>query len=209
MIDLKKIPNGGIWIPSKKSSNWLLITLHGSGGSSKDFSGLDEIFQIPELNYLYLNGPIKDYGGFRWYSDPSLRSDAYNTIQQALEYANAVGFPYKQIFLMGFSQGAALSIEFGASYLHLLAGYIGISGRIENLPGLISFANPEIKREGRWLITHGSRDYNLSVDIMRSQVEQLKHAGWSIEYREYDKIHEFDSKNELPDIAKWIHMKLA
>lgn len=205
MIDVKKIPNEGVWIPAKEpSSDWLLIALHGSGGSARDYSGLDEIFNISSLNYLYLNGPIRDYNGFRWYSDLGARREAYNTIQNILDHTASQGYPHKHTFLMGFSQGAALAIECGAHYPHLLAGYIGISGRVENLPGLINQANPKIISQGKWLITHGTKDYNLSIDIMRRQVEQLRSAGFHIDYREYDKIHEFDAVHELPGIRDWI-----
>ena len=205
MIELDKLPNGGVWIPAEDdSSDWLLVALHGSGGSSQDFVGLEDIFKISSLNYLYLNGPIRAYSGFQWYSGPGARGDAYSTIQYVLDYAAQQGYPHQKTFLLGFSQGAALAVEFGARYPHLLAGYIGISGRIENLPGIFSQGNPSIIQRGKGLITHGTRDYNLSVDIIRRQVEQLREGGFQIDYREYDKIHEFDAKCELPDIRSWI-----
>lgn len=209
MIELEKFPTGGLWIPAEDSSSkWLVIALHGSGGSSQDFAGLEDVFKIPSLNYLYLNGPIRAYSGYRWYSDLGARQDAYNTIQYALDYAANQGYPHQKTFLIGFSQGAALAIEFGARYPHLLAGYIGISGRIENLPGIFSQGNPNIIQKGKWLITHGTKDYNLSIDIIRQQVEQLREGGFHIDYREYDKIHEFDAKNELPDIRNWIRSRM-
>ncbi len=210
MIDLKNLPHGGLWIPAKhNASDWLLVALHGSGGSCQDFSGLEDIFNISDLNYLYLNGPIKAYSGFRWYSDLGPRSDAYAVIQYALEHASKQGYPAKHTFLLGFSQGASLAIECGARYPRLLAGYIGISGRIENLPGLLSQSDAAIIHRGKWLITHGTKDYNLSIEIIRQQVEQMRQAGFHVDYREYEKIHEFDAKNELPDIRNWIisHMQ--
>lgn len=210
MVDSTLFPNGGLWIPAKiKGSDWLLVTLHGSGGSSKDFSGLETIFNIPELNYLYLNGPIRDYGGFRWYSDLGPRDSAYNSIHFALDSAANQGYSSRHTFLLGFSQGASLAIESGARYAKPLAGYIAISGRIENLPGLLTTVSPEVLQKGKWLITHGVKDYNLSVEIIRDQVEKIRQAGFFVTYKEYEKIHEFDAKNELPDIRNWIlsHMQ--
>ena len=47
MIELEKLPTGGLWIPAEDTtSKWLVIALHGSGGSSKDFVGLEDIFKI-------------------------------------------------------------------------------------------------------------------------------------------------------------------
>lgn len=210
MIDIRNFRNGGLWIPAKeKGSNWLLVALHGSGGSCQDFSGLEDIFNIPNLNYLFLNGPIRDYAGFRWYSDLGPREGAYQAVHFALDLADKSGYPSHRTYLLGFSQGASLAIESGARYRNPLAGYIAISGRIENLPGLLSKVNPAVIQKGKWLVTHGVRDYNLSVEIIRGQVEEIRKAGFHVDYREYDKIHEFDAKDELPDIRNWIksHMQ--
>ncbi len=206
MVDVTKFPRGGMWIPSEKpGSKWVLVALHGSGGSYNNFSGLESIFNIPELNYLYLNGPIAEYSNFRWYDTTAQsRQQAVMYLATVFETLKKEGYSLSQTFLLGFSQGAALTFEFGVHYQQLLAGYIAISGRIEDLPGLLNQANPLVIQGGKWLVTHGTGDYNLSVDVMRQQVQHLKNAGFRIEYQEYDKIHEFDAKKELPDVKKWV-----
>ncbi len=206
MFDIKKVPNGGAWIPSvKKGSKWVLVALHGSGGSSENFSGLETIFDLPELNYLFLNGPMREYANFRWYGESAeSRQRALMYLAPVIDQLINAGYPASRILLMGFSQGAALVFEFGLRYPHLLAGYIAISGRIEDLPALINQKRAVIAERGRWLVTHGTKDYNLSVDVMHDQVEKLKAAGLRIDYREYPKIHEFDHRKELPEIRQWI-----
>lgn len=209
-MDVANFPNGGVWVPAQeRGSNWLLIALHGSGGKGSDFSGLEEIFNIPELNYLYLNGPIRDYGGFRWYNDLRYRSGAFQAVHEAMNRTAQMGFPHARTFLLGFSQGAALTVECGVSYPDLLAGYIAISGRVENLTEVIAHGDARVIQKGEWMITHGVRDFNLSVEVVRGQVEQLRKAGFRIDYREYDKIHEFDPKQELPDIRNWIRGRIT
>lgn len=206
MIDMKKIPHGGIWIPSsKKGSKWLVVALHGSGGSAANFQGMEAIFNLPELNYLYLNGPIREYSNHRWYTDsPVSRQNALSYLASIFDLLIQSGYSPSQTILIGFSQGAALSLEFGLRYAHVLAGCVAISGRVEDLPALLNQMRPQNAMRGKWLVTHGTKDYNLSIDVMRDQVRQLQGAGLSIDYREYPKIHEFDSSRELPDIAKWI-----
>lgn len=206
MIDLKKIPHGGIWIPSsKKGSKWLVVALHGSGGSAANFQGLETIFNLPKMNFLYLNGPIREYSNYRWYTDaPESRQHALNYLASIFDLIIQSGYSPSQIFLIGFSQGAALTFEFGLRYTHLLAGYVAISGRIEDLPALLNQMQPQITTRGNWMVTHGTKDYNLSVDVMRNQVQVLQKAGLAINYREYPKTHEFDNQQELPDISRWI-----
>lgn len=210
MVDLGKFPTGGMWIPARvKNSDWLLVALHGSNGSCRDFQGLEDIFNIPKLNYLYLNGPIRSYSNYRWYSSSeSSRQNAYAILQLEFDYFARKGYLPKHTFILGFSQGAALAFEFGVRYKHLLAGYIAISGRIEDLPGLLNQGNPIIIRRGQWLVTHGTKDYNLSVDIIRKQTEQLRNAGFHIDYQEYEKKHEFEALCELPYIRSWILKRL-
>lgn len=206
MFDISKIANGGKWIPSvEQGSKWVLVALHGSGGSAENFSGLETIFNIPKLNYLYLNGPMREYANYRWYGDSAeSRLRALKYLAPIFDQLIKSGYPPSKIFLMGFSQGAALVFEFGLRYPHLLAGYIAISGRIEDLPSLLHQKKASIAQKGRWLVTHGTKDYNLSVAVMHDQVEKLKKAGLRIDYREYPKIHEFDNRKELPEICSWI-----
>lgn len=204
-MDVQNFPNGGIFIPSRVAgSKWLLVALHGSNGSASNFEGIEEIFDIPELNYLFLNGPIPSFANFRWYSDPLTRRDCVPYLEKIFQTIEREGYPPEKTFLMGFSQGAALTFEFGAQYANLFCGYIALSGRIESLPALLNYANPLIVSRGRWLVTHGIRDFNLAVGVIRDQVEQLRQAGFKIEYREYDKIHEFDGEKELPEVREWI-----
>ncbi|MCB1111740.1 MAG: serine esterase [Chlamydiales bacterium] len=205
MAIVSRLKNGGVWIPAQDAdSDWLLITLHGSGGSGHDFDTLDAVLNIPKLNYLYLNGPIRSFSSYMWYDSSDSRHDAYAILEETLSLCDREGYPPERTFLLGFSQGAALTFEFGARYKHLLAGYIAISGRIEGLASLMNQANREIVKQGRWLVTHGTEDYNLSIDIMRQQVEQLRSIGFHIEFREYPKIHEMDAKEELQDVREWI-----
>lgn len=198
-VDLTSIPNGGIWIPSEDDqSNWLLVTLHGSEGSSENFRGLESELRIAPLNYLYLNGPIPSYSNFRWYTQEPREAIPY--LDNTMRSIRSQGYPPQKTFLLGFSQGAAVAFEWAGKNSGELAGTIAMSGRIENLPEWLQNATPR----GDWLVTHGTRDYNLSVEITRSQVQELQKAGFRIDYREYDKIHEFDTAKELPDLREWI-----
>lgn len=199
------LPQGGVWIPAKNpDSPWLLVALHGSRGSGRDFMGLDTIFDISDLNYLFMNAPIPYYSSFMWYEGTATRYAAYDVLEQAFQGFQSLGFPPEKTFLLGFSQGAALTVEFGVRHRHLLAGYIAISGRIEELSSLRSEGDFSIIRKGRWLVTHGIRDYNLSIDIIRLQVEQMRAMGFHIDFQEYDKIHEMEAEQELRDISLWI-----
>ncbi|MEM1282134.1 MAG: hypothetical protein AAGG81_01130 [Chlamydiota bacterium] len=207
---VEKLPQGGMWIPSQDpNSTWLLIALHGSRGSSKDFIGLDEVLNIPEMNYLYVNAPIPYYSSYMWYDNTPSRHAAYGKLESILISCEQAGFSPERTFLLGFSQGAALTFEFGVRHRDLLAGYIAISGRVEELSSLSNEGNPDVIRRGRWFVSHGTEDYNLSIDIIRQQVEQMSEMGFHIEFHEYQKIHEMEAKHELRDISLWIQEQMV
>lgn len=205
----KELPNGALFLPAKnRGSDSLLIALHGSGGSFRDFEGLEKYIGIADLNYLYLNGPIASYSNFSWYDSSRSRYAAYDFLEKAFASAEREGYPPEKTLLLGFSQGAALTVEFGVRYRKLLAGYIAISGRVEEVISIRNEGNREVIERGRWLITHGSRDYNLSLGVIKEQVALLQEMGMQIDFREYDKIHEIDPDRELVEIREWIMGRL-
>jgi phospholipase/carboxylesterase len=206
---VEKLPQGGVWIPAENpQSPWLLIALHGSRGSSEDFNGLDEVLNTPDLNYLYVNGPIPFYSSYMWYDNTAARHAAYGVLDQVFQDCQLAGYPPEKTFLLGFSQGAALTFEFGVRHRDLLAGYIAISGRVEELSSLTNEGDPSIIRRARWLVTHGTEDYNLSIDIIRQQVEQMRSMGFKIDYNEYNKIHEMEAEDELRDVSEWVRSRM-
>lgn len=195
-----------LWIEAKQASKWLLLGLHGSLGSAEGFREVDPYLQLPNLNRLYLNGLIPDYGRYRWYIDSATRLTACQHLSHVLDWLNEHGFPTQRTFLLGFSQGAALCFELAARYPRPFAGIISMSGQVEDMPFLLK--NIHALQKKSWLVTHGTHDTNLSVERMRNQVATLQKAGLSIEYFETDKGHEFDAIEELPFIRRWIQRRM-
>lgn len=201
-------PLSYLFYPCNGRRRYILIAMHGRGGSMHDFESLEEEWQIPGLCYLYLNGPDPFYSGRSWYDLPPnplpgiLRSR--NLLAMVIEQLDKVGFPPSRCFLLGFSQGSLMTFEFGARYPQLLAGYIGISGHVYDVDRLAEEAIPRIRSQGHWLATHGTHDNMLSIEIARAQMTHLKKNGFPMEFREYDKGHTFDFKEEMLYIGQWI-----
>ena len=98
--------------------------------------------------------------------------------------------------------------EFGARYPELFAGYVCMSGRIENIPALIQTAHPPTIEHAQWLVTHGSEDRHLDPITTKEQLRTLGRVGFKITFREYPKGHTFDFHSELPFVRKWIKNKI-
>ena len=204
------IPLSNVWQPSRTPSNSLLIVLHGLGDSAEGFVSLQEELGIDSLNVLLLNGPTPYYTGFSWYDLPPNQLpgilSSRRLLTQVLAETEKAGYSSGQTFLLGFSQGCLMTLEFGARYSRPLAGYIGISGYCYDVDAILREMNPAVN-SGNWLITHGTEDDVLPVETTRSQIHSLIKAGFKIDYREYPKPHTIDPYRELPDIRDWIRAR--
>jgi phospholipase/carboxylesterase len=207
-----KLPLSHIWLPAKNPSDQLIVVLHGLGDSARGFLWLQDELEIDSLNYLLLNAPEPYYSGYRWYDiyeDPlsgivrsrSILSEVFATLARE-EY------PPEKTFLLGFSQGCLMTLEFGARHSDRLAGYVGISGYTVDPDALLRELNPKVN-QGDWMITHGTKDEILPVELTRSQMETLRKGGFKMDYREYSKTHTVDPERELPDIRQFIASRAA
>lgn len=189
------------------SSKRLMIVLHGLGDSSAGYRSLPPILNLPWLNYLLVNAPDPYYEGYSWYEfsgDPNpgiLRSRSM--LFSLLAEQDKKGFPSRQTFLFGFSQGCLMAWEIGFGYPQLLAGLIGISG-YANAPELALKQLSPVAREQHFLITHGRQDPLIPFREVKAQVEMLKAAGLQIDWREYDKAHTIGGEEEVDSIRAFI-----
>ena len=205
------LPLSHIWLPADTPSKRLMVVLHGLGDSADGFLWLQDALGIDSLDYLLLTAPDPYYGGFRWYDIDSnplpgvVRSRQLLT--QVFTTAEQNGYTPEHTFLLGFSQGCLMTLEFGARHSMRLAGYIGISGYSLDPAALLRDLNPEVNH-GDWLITHGTQDEMLPVQVTRAQMRALREGGFEIDYREYPKTHTIDADRELPEIREWIGNRL-
>lgn len=184
--------------------------LHGQGGSAEDFRTLQSDLGIDGLHYLLLNGSATYYNGFRWFNwdgDPradvvrsrALLADVFSATEQA-------GYAPAHTFLLGFSQGCLMVLEFGARHHRAFAGYIGISGFVLDPPALLQNLNGAVN-VGNWLVTHGTQDEVVPIEKTRAQIQTLIKGGFKIDYREYSEGHDIDRQRELPEIREWMRTR--
>ena len=108
-----------------------MIMVHGRGASAPDILTLVPEIDRPGLAYLAPQAP-----GNAWYpypftspidsNEPHL-SDALGALAQLLSRVEA-SVPSRRVILLGFSQGACLTLEFAARNARRFGGVIGLSG---------------------------------------------------------------------------------
>ena len=205
------LPLTHIWQPATSTSQRLVIVLHGRGDSAEGFLWLQEELGIDELNFLLLNAPEKYYTGYSWYDLPPDQlpgiQRSRELLAEVLQQTEREGYSPAQTFLFGFSQGCLMTLEFGSRYSRALGGYIGISGYCYAPAAILKEMNPAVNND-HWLITHGTRDDLLPVEVTRAQIKSLNEGDFRIDYREYSKAHTIDPKREIPEIRAWLRRLL-
>jgi phospholipase/carboxylesterase len=116
-----------------------VILVHGRGGSAEDMLGLADELRTHDVAYL-----APQAAGHTWYpysflaplaqNEPGL-SSALRVLGTLVDEIAAEGLGAARIALLGFSQGACLSLEFAARSPRRYAGVIGLSGGVIGPPG--------------------------------------------------------------------------
>jgi predicted esterase len=114
------------------SAQAAMIMVHGRGASAEDILMLASDLQQPGFAYL-----APQAAGNAWYPNSFLAPIASNepglssglaVIASLIDQANKAGIPSERIVILGFSQGACLSLEFVARNARRYGGMIALSG---------------------------------------------------------------------------------
>ena len=117
---------------SLKDAKAAMILLHGRGADAQDILTLAPELDQPDFAYLAPNA-----NGNTWYpqsfmapvsqNEPGI-SSGLQAIADVLAQLSQAGFPPEKVMLLGFSQGACLSLEFIARNARSYGGVAGLSG---------------------------------------------------------------------------------
>ena len=109
-----------------------MVMIHGRGASAEDILALAAEFAAPDVAFL---APQAADGA--WYpqrfiaplaaNEPFL-SSALATVGRLVEHITSTGIPQERVFLLGFSQGACLALEYAARNPQRYGGVIALSG---------------------------------------------------------------------------------
>jgi predicted esterase len=109
-----------------------MIMVHGRGASAENILGLVESIDVGDFTYL-----APQANGGTWYPNSFLApipsnepgiSSGLQAIDDVVARIRAAGIADDHIMLLGFSQGACLSLEYSARHPRRFGGICGLSG---------------------------------------------------------------------------------
>lgn len=116
-----------------------VIMAHGRGAAADDMIALAGALRVEDVAFL-----APQAAGYAWYPYPFMSpidanepwlTSALNTIGSLVAEAAGAGLGADRVVLMGFSQGACLSLEFAARHARRYAAVAGLSGGLIGPPG--------------------------------------------------------------------------
>ena len=195
----------------------LLLLLHGIGSNEQDLYGLapflDKRFLIISVRAPNTLGP----GSYAWFEfnftpqGPVIKPEQAVASHTALitflkEAITAYDADPKQVYLMGFSQGAIMSASVALIQPELVAGAVLMSGRIP--PEIRTHIASHEKLSGLpLLVVHGTADLVLPITYGRDSRELLSTLPVKLTYHEYPMGHEV-SQESLSDVTRWLSEQL-
>ena len=176
-----------------------IIGLHGWTGDEHVFEPVAKMMNIDDAQWFFPRAPYKaDSGkGYSWFSGTDETGwDIEKTrvgIHQLVADIRSEGFSPKNIFLIGFSQGASLAMEIALRLPFAIGGIVPIAGFIKFRDTLSNEATKESKATPV-LLLHGNQDEIIHVIASEKAHDFFKERGNPVYFKRYDGGHKIPKR---------------
>lgn len=197
--------------PRGAARGWALV-LHGLGDSKQGWKDVAPMLGLDGWGFIFAQAPDPYGPGWSWFDltlpdtrpDPAGVARSTGLLLDLLAHLQASrGIAPADLALIGFSQGCLMALELALTGPHVFRGVVAISGWVnglERFPAGLGAA----ARSQRVLMTHGSWDPVIPIDLTRPQAARLKALGLAVTWAEYPKDHGLDPETELADIRAFL-----
>ncbi|WFB65207.1 dienelactone hydrolase family protein [Sphingobacterium sp. WM] len=184
-----------------------LIMIHGRGGSARDIMGLSEYLNVQD--YLLI-GPEADQN--TWYPNSFIATVSSNQpkldialelIQQAVDLAKSKGITTDNIYILGFSQGACLTLEYSTRNAMKYGGIIAFTGgligeelNLENYSG--DFEGTKV------FIGTSDPDFHVPVERVQESSKLMEKLGAVVNEKIYPNMGHTISQDEIQIVNETI-----
>jgi phospholipase/carboxylesterase len=201
---MQEILNSGI---SLDKAEKILIMIHGRGGSAADILSL-----AANLNTASFALIAPQAKGNSWYpqsflaprdeNEPSL-SLSLGILKDIVEQLEKQAFSKSQIYLLGFSQGACLALEFAASHAARYGGVVAFTGGL--IGDHIDHRNYHGDFDGTPVFIGSSDpDFHVPVSRVKESTALLENMGARVTEIIYENMGHTISQSEITQVNKLI-----
>jgi predicted esterase len=186
--------------PAPKDARLTMIMAHGRGASAEDMMGLAAEFGTTDVAFL-----APQAAGRTWYpysflsplqdNEPGI-SSALGVLAGLVDGLFAQRIEHGRIALLGFSQGACLSLEFAARHPQPYAAVVGLSGGLIGPPGTPrdypgSFGGAPV------FLGCSDVDAHIPLERVRESADVFRRMGASVDERIYPRTGHTVNQDEI------------
>jgi len=174
--------------------------LHGRGATAEDILRLAAELQLPDVACA-----APQAAGNTWYpqtflapmdrNEPWLGS-AIRVVTRLIAEVGALGVPAERVGLIGFSQGACLSLEYVARHARRYAGVFGLSGGLIGPPGTPREYAGSLDGTPVF-IGCSDVDHHIPIERVRESADVLRQLGGLVDERIYPGMGHTVNRDEL------------
>ena len=193
--------------PSPAEARLSAILIHGRGASAEDILGLAHELAIPDIAFLAPQAADHTWYPYSFLSkieqnEPGLTS-ALQVIEGLIAQLGEQGVPPERIALMGFSQGACLTLEFAARHSRRYAAIAAFSGGVIGPPG--TPRNYAGSFDGTpTFLGCSDIDPHIPVERVRESAEIYRRMGAAVDERIYPRMGHAIIQDEIDAVARWL-----
>jgi phospholipase/carboxylesterase len=190
-----------------------LFVMHGIGSNEQNMlslvEGLEEQFFIFSIRGHLAHPPGFAYFTIQGYGKPhrEIFDQAIKKLTTFIDFATEqYPLDLSKLYLMGFSQGAILSMTLGLTLGDRIKGIIALSGYI---PGFVKEEyNIKSVNQMSLFISHGELDQVLPYEWGVANDEYFKELGATVTFKSYQVGHTVSMQN-LQDYLNWLQDSLG
>ncbi|WP_409275913.1 alpha/beta hydrolase [Neobacillus sp. SCS-31] len=185
-----------------------LFIMHGIGSNEQNMlslvDGLEDRFYIFSVRGHLPHGPGFAYFTIEGYGKPhrEVFDEGINKLSSFIDYATEK-YPVdsNKVYLMGFSQGAIVSMTLALTLGSKIKGAVALSGYIPQFVKEEYTINPG--NQLSLFISHGEYDNVLPYEWGKENVEFFTQLGVAVTFKSYPEGHTVSLEN-LRDFQSWI-----
>jgi predicted esterase len=188
---------------SLENARLVAILVHGRGASAEDILSLTYELGAKDVAFL-----APQAAGRTWYpysflspipqNEPGI-SSGLGVLSGLVDQAAKAGVPSDRIVLMGFSQGACLSLEFAARHAQRYAAVVGLSGGLIGPPGTPREYGGSMHGTPV-LLGCSDIDPHIPLERVRETADVFRRLGATVDERIYPRMGHTVNRDELQAI---------
>ena len=176
-----------------------IIALHGWKGDEYVFEQVAKLIKLENSEWFFPRAPYKaDSGeGNSWFGgndETGWEFDkTFDGMNNLIKKIQKSGYSPSKIFLVGFSQGACLAIDFALRLPFSIGGIVAIAGFIKFKERFLEEASKE-SGDTPILLMHGKQDDIIPIKAGKTAYNILHERGYPIYFESYNAKHKIPLK---------------